>query len=239
MRINHDLGASAPSLTRLFIAVPSYDGQMCYQFTGSLLETKDRLKAIGIECDVRFAVHMEIQIARNVLVKEFMASECTHIFFVDSDQGWDADKIVEMIKMDQLFISGAIRYKQDEEEYPLKLDVNADMSLKYGPFNLVKAHEIGVALAIIKREVFDILKKKHTLNFTFKYGMEFFKFYIRGNSYQGEDNHFCELCRTADIPIYIYPNINTKHIGRKEYIANFDNYLRSLPGGDLDEARIS
>lgn len=248
MRINHDninRGGYNPPRTissndeKIFIAIPTYDGDVSYQCTGNLVKTVSLFQKHGISCDVRFASHLIIQVARNALVDEFLKSDCTHILFIDSDQGWQPEKILEMYKMDQEFIAGAIRYKQDDESYPLILDTEKDGQLKYGPFNLVKAFRIGVALALVKRIVFDKIDSYHILPKSNKYGKEYFAFYIKGFEYQGEDNDFCDKLRKSKVNLWIYPNIETKHIGKKEFTANFDTYLRKLPGGDLNTTESS
>jgi hypothetical protein len=239
MRISNNLEVGAmpsPSFKKpkIYIAVPCYSGDLCFQHHISMIKTILLLFKNGIEVVHKLAIHKTHALARNELVNDFLKSDCTHILFIDDDQGWDAQKILDMINENEMFICGAIRYKQDFEEYPLLCDVKQDMSFNYGKNkNLIKAHQIGVALALLKRELFDLVRSANVLKYLNGLGYEYFELYNKNGCYQGEDNDFCEKVRKANIPIYIYANFDTIHVGKKEYKANFDTYLRNLPGGDL------
>lgn len=239
MRINHDIIEAVNSASisktkkKVMIATPTYDGRVCSQYSLDLVKTIYDLNKNGIDAEIIHCKHMTHAYARNVLVNAFLDSDCTHILFIDDDQGWDYTKIAKMVEMDQYFISAAIRYKEDNERYPLTLELDYDSRPKYGPYKLIKAFRIGVALALIKRECFDEVRKKNNIQYIRDVGFEFFEYHARNGQYQSEDYDFCEKVRNAFIPIWIYSDVDTKHFGTKEYAANFDIFLRKLPGGDL------
>jgi len=223
---------------KIMVATPTYDGRVSSKYSLNLTQTVLDLYKHGINCDLRHAIHMPHDMARNILVKNFMESDCTHLLFIDEDQGWDSSKIIDMCNANKGFVAAGIRYKRDDEEYPLVLEVMHDQSLKVEN-GLIKTSRIGVALALIKKEVFEKILQKIQLPKIKDYGFNFFDYHVRNfgphGYYQSEDNDFCDKCRKSEIDLWIFPDINTTHIGSKHYEANFHEFCRKFPSGDLNE----
>ena len=69
----------------------------------------------GIHIELRWVVgNSNLARARNELVAEFLASDCTDFIFVDDDMGWKANDVLRLIASEQDYIGGVGRKKGDE-----------------------------------------------------------------------------------------------------------------------------
>ena len=85
---------------KLFIAAPMYGGQCAGMFCRSTNDLSAMAVHYGI--DLRFYYLFNeslITRARNYCVDEFMRSECTHMLFIDSDIGFNAQDVFAMLAL--------------------------------------------------------------------------------------------------------------------------------------------
>jgi len=235
-RINHNLnGLNLPVRSEsVFIGIPTYDGKPTTQCFSSVTKLMLLLQAMGIGSKLMFAKYNTfIDKARNELIDAFEKSECTHILMNDADQGFEAEKIILMLKKDKNFIAAAVRQKQLDETYAIKVNVNDNMTCKEDD-GLISTHRIGMALALMKRELFENLKTYLNLPVTKNSGTHYTDAGIiqeKDGSWGwiGEDYDFCKKCTDAGEKIWIYPDINITHVGPYEFKNNFHEYLCKQP----------
>ena len=84
----------------LLVCVPMYGGQ-CH---GSFCKSSNDLVALAAHygVNVRFYYLFNeslITRARNYCVDEFLRSECSHLMFIDSDIGFDANDVIGMLAL--------------------------------------------------------------------------------------------------------------------------------------------
>ena len=84
----------------LFVAVPMYGGVNHGIFCRSMIDLTALMTSYGI----RVVHHMLfneslVQRARNYCVDEFLRSDCTHMMFIDSDIGFNAQDVLTMLAM--------------------------------------------------------------------------------------------------------------------------------------------
>lgn len=225
MRINYNIGEVKLPYS-LFICSPAYSGELNCHFVISLIRTCELLKQNGIDYDIYFSVYDSLVArTRNDLVDKFLKSKHTHILMIDSDQGWEPEKVLKMFFKDKEFLTGAVPGRKAEETYALKIHTNENRT----PFvkdGLIKCAMNGVAFAMIKRSVFEKIKEKGT------YKQEVYpffqhKYYENGDHY-GEDNFFTKSWLDIGGEVWIYPDITFKH-GPIE--ANYHEFLLRQPGG--------
>lgn len=83
---------------KVMIATPMYGGICAGQYTKSSVDLGVQATKYGM--DVRFFYIFNeslITRARNYLVDEFLRSDCTHLVFIDSDIGFDANDVIAML----------------------------------------------------------------------------------------------------------------------------------------------
>jgi len=85
---------------KLFLAVPMYGGQCAGMFTRSVADLTGLCAKYQIPLQFYFLFNESlITRARNYCADEFMRSDCTHLMFIDSDIGFNANDVIAMLAM--------------------------------------------------------------------------------------------------------------------------------------------
>lgn len=85
---------------RLFVAVPMYGGNCHGMFARSLADLSARCTQYGISLQLYFLFNESlVQRARNYCCDEFLRSQATHMMFIDSDIGFDAQDVLMMLAL--------------------------------------------------------------------------------------------------------------------------------------------
>ena len=120
---------------KICIATPMYGGMCTGFYTRALLNMQAVFNSLGwgYMCNFMFNESL-IQRAMNMLCKQFMESDCTHMFFIDADISFDPAQVPAMVWADRDIITGI---------YPKK-EINwqsVEAAMKAGvPTNKLKNH---------------------------------------------------------------------------------------------------
>ena len=104
--------ASPPSaLLRLMVATPLYGGAEA-DYLRSIVGLAGTAERGGVPCAFAWlSNNAVIDRARNVLAAKFMASDATHLVFIDGDIGFDPDQLIALVRQmqadDRLAVVGA------------------------------------------------------------------------------------------------------------------------------------
>jgi hypothetical protein len=92
---------------KLFVAAPMYGGQCAGMFCRSTNDLSALAVHYGIELKYYYLFNESlITRARNYCVDEFLRSDCTHLMFIDSDIGFNANDVLTLLAL-----------QSDESEY--------------------------------------------------------------------------------------------------------------------------
>ncbi len=209
MRINHN-----HITPKIYIAIPCYDGNIDNKCTSSLLQTILAIAARNWDGTVKFIPGDPVlESVRNKFVSDFMNTDCTHLFMIDADVGWQAEKFIKMIEADRDVICGIVPIRQGNG-YALEESGEKDGEL-------VGLNHIGAAFMCVKRDVIQQMQTHHrdlrcyTYDVGDSHGYNFFEFKVDNGYLQGEDVVFCKNLKDAGFKIWGYPNINFTHAGKK------------------------
>lgn len=164
----------------VFLATPMYGGMCTGTYTAALMQLPLIFSNAGIQLYFTYMMNESlITRARNSLAHDFLASNATHLMFVDADIGFNPNDIVSMVKRDVDIVCGLYPKKEIHWARVAEAVKNGvpDDQLKdhTGTFvvNLVKEErqevrmeellEIqngGTGFMLIKREVFEALADK-------------------------------------------------------------------------------
>lgn len=166
---------------KLFVATPCYAGQCHGIYTKSTLDLQALCTHYGIEIRFSFLFNESlITRARNYMADEFLRSPCTHLLFIDSDIGFDANDVITMLAMDRDVLGGPYPKKSISWSNVLKLaqkpgtkaddlpKVTGDYVFNPVPgtqsFDVrepLEVMETGTGFMMIKREVFLKFKEEY------------------------------------------------------------------------------
>jgi hypothetical protein len=167
--------------TTLFLATPMYGGLCTGGYTMGILNCVQAFAPNNIKMYYSYMMNESlITRARNGMAHDFLASNATHLMFIDADISFDPNDIVRMVNADKDIICGLypkkeINWKMVAEAAQRGEDY-ANLHAYTGSFvvNLVGGAERavgsindpmeidngGTGFMLIKREVFEALKDK-------------------------------------------------------------------------------
>lgn len=171
---------------KIFIGVPTM-GHMKTDLASRLLLWTKQFKGVAhATCGVTPVDH-----ARNEIVRVFMKSDCTHLFFVDADTIPPVDAIKKLLAMDTDIASGITHIYRDGgivnncfTDYSTNAD-GSKMTAVVEDTGIVEIERCGGSCMLIKREVFEKIGEKWFQN-------------IWNEAYTGyisEDLSFCDKAR--------------------------------------------
>jgi hypothetical protein len=229
------------------IATPMHGGQCHGQYTFSLLGFYTKMLELNWKWDVQFIFNESlITRARDDLATLFLASNCTHLMFIDADIKFDPNHIVKMIEADKDIIGGvypmksinwasiraAVEQGTPNEFLPLASStfvlhaVNETDRLVLGHEDPIEVTNIGTGMMLIKRDVFEKMKSHVPTyindNLGPFMGKEVHQFFNTGvdpetNRLMPEDYNFCKAWRAVGGKVYAAPWAIGLHIGQHTF----------------------
>jgi len=106
-----------------------------------------------------FCANFDVAEARNILVKQFLRTSCTHMLFLDSDIIIQPDTIVKLLQCRKPVVSAAYFEKRGgmsmQAYYHSEVPWRRDPQVEYRDGELVEAELIGMGCVLIERWVFE------------------------------------------------------------------------------------
>ena len=241
----------------LFFATPAYGGNMNINFKQAMM----RLQKLLLECGIPHMVmdmgnESLITRARNGLAGMFLASEATHLMFIDSDIEFEPQDVLALLHFDKDVIGGSypmksINWANVKKAMEKNPDITPEDLEKTGadwtahflegrvemqPFTPVEVHEIATGFTMIKRKVFEELKP-----FVPEYRRapnepkaipetvsEYFQATTHLGRYESEDYFFSRLWREHGGQIFLCPWIKLNHCGTYAFKGDLNRYIELL-----------
>lgn len=159
---------------KILVGTPTYNGQVTGQYTRSMLELQAALgPAMGWESTKAVIVST----ARNLLASRVLATDHTHLLFVDADISFPASVVQRMISLDQPIVAGVYPQRSlNVAAFHAAARKHADPNTAFAaalsyPVDLIEPHSVNgdfyeasmapTGLMLIKREVFERLREAH------------------------------------------------------------------------------
>lgn len=192
---------------KVCIAIPTKSGNIYFELALRLLEwTNQEDLAVMIMFETFSA---PIDHARNMIVKRFLNTNCTHLMMIDDDIVPPANTLKQLLHHDKDIIAAVCPLIGPDKKHKLVTKYNAYAYLADGTLmnlkdakGLLPVDAIGTGCCLIKREVLENVKPA----FMTQYNKE------TGIKYRGEDIHFCKEASNLGVEIYADFNLKCKHI---------------------------
>ncbi|CAJ1379539.1 unnamed protein product [Effrenium voratum] len=108
-------GRELPDGLKVYIATPAYGGQVTVDYMTSVINMVTQLKEVAWQLSL-VAGQSIITVGRNNAVMEFLATDCTHLLFLDADVAFSVDTIRKMLGEDRDVILAPYPAKSLNEE---------------------------------------------------------------------------------------------------------------------------
>jgi len=150
---------------KAFVATPAYNGRVDTDYAVSIAESCLAASHMGIGVHAGVMGNGAfIEMSRNQFVTLFLESDCTHLFFIDSDLKWEARAFVGTILActpDKPVLAGAYRKREDVESYPIRYwetPENPGITIEHGGF--VKCDRAATGFLCIRREIIETMARE-------------------------------------------------------------------------------
>ena len=210
-----------PPAVNLFIAVPVFSG-VPVPFMQSLM----RLQA-GPPCDLAIRIYPGDSLvcrARNALTHDFLASDCTHVLWIDSDLIFAPEHVARLISHPHPIVAGLYPKKQDELCWVL----NGLPDAQPDGDGVAKVLYAGTGFLRVAREVFTAIAAKglapeypcdHNPG---RVERDFWRVgvwtYPDGSKrYLSEDWWFCQAAKEAGFDTHVDGRVVARHIGTQTW----------------------
>jgi hypothetical protein len=141
---------------------------------------------------------------REQVAEDFLKTDCTHLFFVDSDVLFQPEVLDKLLADDKDIVGAQYNRRVDKEGVPVvatRYQMNPGDQL---PPRVFKNYAVATGCLLIKREVFNKIPKPW-----FFHGTE--------EAPRGEDIYFSDKATANKIDIFIDGSIECGHIGEHVY----------------------
>jgi hypothetical protein len=215
---------------RLFLALPAYDFKVSLKLAVSLAKLAQQLPQHGIDMTIGSVCGCSVvSRARNLLVRDFLDSDCTDLMFIDADINFEPDDVLRLMAWSsdpqKGIVGGVPRTRKTNKVYIAQLDQDEEGVTMNG-MGLVRAKRIATAFMMVRRDVFERLVNEnpqwnyydHTAD---KQLNAVFDFLVTEEGYMGEDYLFCDRARQIGYEVWIDPTIKLGHMGVQEYDGDF------------------
>ena len=201
-----DLGG----LVKVFFGLPCYNEQVSALTANSLNHTLLVLKAEHIESEWCYLSGI-LPDVRNVIFEVFLRSDCTHLFWIDTDIGFEPQSVLKLVTLDADIALGGYYKKipNVRQSTVLKGSKWIDLDAHTDPMEIDSA---GLGFVCIKRQVVcDIANR--SIGFPDGTRLMVQTGLVDGVMCQTEDHAFFAKAKTLGYKAILDPTIKLKHIG--------------------------
>jgi len=202
---------------KALLATPLIDGKADREFVTGLLQAHGLYAGwICVEGQAN------ISRARDMLVEQFLGTDCTTLVFIDGDIGYGHRDLQLLLSSPHPITSGLYLRKSAT---PLWVcDPQPDQAEPVtGQPDLRRVRRVGTGFLRIDRSVLiTMIDGGHVAAYRDhqdRQAHQFFPTGLYGQQYLSEDYYFCELAARAGFGVYVDTRIQLRHAGRRIYRA--------------------
>lgn len=207
---------------RVMIGMPVGSGSLPMPTALSLMTTVRKCDQEGIPVKLSAPVGSSVVTwARNAVVGEFLRSDCTHLFWIDSDIVWRPADFFRLLGFGAMhdLIGGAYPLKKE----PILYVVNYPDPDNYeiNGFGNVRVRSLPLGFTICQRKVIEAIAATKDMLHDDLANVDYPDMFRLSKSAArkplGEDIAFYEDAAAAGFTGWLDPSITLAHVGTKEY----------------------
>lgn len=212
-------------MKRVLIATPCLYGKVDAWYVNSLQES---IK-LGLQNDILFdplflAYESILPMARNELLNRAYQQQYDCMVFIDDDQEWDAQFLIEIVNSSKNVVGIPVANKSNKPSFNVYgINKTPDPDDGY-----LKVSRCGTGFLKLSNNVIkDLWESNPECEFRGKLLKYICEYYIVNDSFRGEDIALCEKIKELGYTIWVNPKHTVSHIGVKKYKGNFQQHLES------------
>lgn len=212
-------------MKRVLIATPCLYGKVDAWYVNSLQES---IK-LGLQNDILFeplflAYESILPMARNELLNAAYKNQYDCIVFIDDDQEWNAQFLIEIVNSPKDVIGIPVVNKSTKPGFNVYgINKTPDPDDGY-----LKVGRCGTGFLKLSNNVIkDLWESNPECEFRGRQLKYICEYYIVNDSFRGEDIALCEKIKELGYTIWVNPKHTVSHIGIKKYKGNFQQHLES------------
>jgi len=140
---------------------------------------------------------------REQIAVDFLETDCTHLFFIDSDMLFKPDVLDKLLASDKDVIGGQYNRRIGKEGVPV-VNTRYNLPGMSYPNHIFKNYAVATGCMLIQRVVFEKIPRPW-----FSLGTE--------ENWLGEDVSFCRKCKENGIEIWMDASLPVGHVGEFVY----------------------
>lgn len=215
-----------------FIAIPAYTGSLTVQCAASLFAGLGDLARRGIVAEVRFLAGLcYIDIARDKMAAEFLASDCTDLVFLDDDVGFPPDGLWQILRHDRAIVGGVYPKKRDDLQWPFKPLRSPEGNYVMDDDGLLECSALPTGFLRISRKALEtMIAAMPERAYSDDEGQALHDLFPRDRidgRKRGEDYGFCALARDCGLKLFCEPDLTLTHTGQHTWTGNYDSFVRA------------
>jgi hypothetical protein len=214
---------------KLMIAIPAYDGKLNIKTSFALTDLVVKASHFGVQVQLSHLSGCSlITKARNVLVANFLESDCTDMLFVDADIVVDADSVLRLLALStgKDITAGMYTRRAEDRKFFLDIYIDQNNTLEFDDHGMLRVENVATGFMMIQRHVIEKMIQNHP---EWRYFNDFynrdeyclFDFELSNGQYIGEDYTFCKRARADGFTVFVDPEITLPHVGSQEYHRSF------------------
>jgi len=211
---------------KVFIATPAFDGKVHVQYAIALTETCLLLTNNGYNVQLCINTSGSLLCAeRNRILEAFWQSDSDYLLCIDSDLGWPAQSVLDLLKKEEPFVAGVYPARRDNI-FMFRPVLNEDGSIVSSEKKLLEMEYIPAGFMLIERSVIDLMRSMYPERYfcpkeasdQLSKGYCLFNTELFDGEFWGEDYIFCKLVRQSGLKIWVDPTIEFDHAGVKGHL---------------------
>jgi len=215
-------------MKQVMVGTPSLTGDIWFDYHNSYVHSIVLAARDGWSVQTNgMSQNSLINYARAIIGQDFWESDCDVLFFVDSDLSWNPEGFLRILNTPLDVIGGAYPVKQEGVEHKFHIKVTEAPPKKTNGSNLpllVKTTKIAGGFVKITRGAMERMRDAYPeLKANYR-GREIYMLWdtmiVKGEPL-GEDFSFCQRWTDIGGEIYVDPDIDFGHYGRKVFRGNF------------------
>ena len=211
---------------KLFIAIPAYDGKVSIKLAYTIAQLMPMALRVGVSVRLGHVSGCSIiTMARNMLVNQFLQSDCTDLLFIDADVIAEPDHILRLMAQsgDKDITAGAYPRRRKDKMFFMDLHYDDEGNLEFEG-SMMRVNRVGTGFMLVRRGVIEALAERAD-TYLGQDGVgkvaNIFEFNLKDGMFVGEDYAFCDAARALGYKVWLDVEISLPHVGTEEFTNDF------------------